>query len=90
MTTLTESTVEDAALDWLAGLGWSIAHGPDIAPDTAGAERTDYGEVVLGRRLRRALERLNSDLPVKAVVQAVITSRAKATKGVAVKDILAQ
>ena len=45
MTTLTESTVEEAALGWLAGLGWSVAHGPDIAPDTPGAERADYGEV---------------------------------------------
>ena len=24
---ITESTVENAALDWLAGLGWRIAHG---------------------------------------------------------------
>ena len=42
MTTFTESTVENAALTWLESLGWSIAHGPDIAPDTPGAERGDY------------------------------------------------
>ena len=29
-----ESTVEQAALAWLGSLGWSVAHGPDIAPDT--------------------------------------------------------
>ena len=52
MTTITESTVEDAALAWLESLGWSVAHGPDIAPDTPGAERSDYGAVVLERRLR--------------------------------------
>ena len=27
-----ESDVEDAIIDWLVGLGWSVAHGPDIAP----------------------------------------------------------
>ena len=43
MTILTEADVEQAALDWLADLGWGVAHGPDIAPDTPGAERTDYG-----------------------------------------------
>ena len=59
---ISESTVEDAALEWLAGLGWSVAHGPDIAPDTPGAERADYGEVVLERRLRDALARLNPRL----------------------------
>ena len=31
MTTFTESIVEDAALAWLESLGWSIAHGSDIA-----------------------------------------------------------
>ena len=38
--TLTEADVEAAALDWLAALGWRVAHGPDIAPDAPGAERT--------------------------------------------------
>ena len=30
-----------AVLDWLGGLGWQVAHGPDIAPDTPSAERDD-------------------------------------------------
>ena len=47
MTTITEADVEQAALEWLAGLGWGAAHGPDIAPETPGAERADYGQVVL-------------------------------------------
>ena len=55
MTTLTEADVEQAALEWLAGLGWQVAYGPDVAPDTPNAERTDYGQVVLERRLRDAL-----------------------------------
>ena len=63
----TESVVENAALAWLESHGWNIAHGPDIAPDTACAERADYGEVVLERRLRDALARLNSDLPAAAL-----------------------
>ena len=63
---LTESDVEQAALDWLADLGWSVAYGPDIAPDTSKAERTDYGQVVLERRLRDALAELNPTLPAAA------------------------
>ena len=63
MTTLTEADVEAAALEWLADLGWQTAHGPDIGPGTPGEERADYGAVVLGRRLRDALARLNPDLP---------------------------
>ena len=33
LTTLTEAVVEDAALAWLESLGWTIAHGPDIATE---------------------------------------------------------
>jgi type I restriction enzyme R subunit len=67
VTGFTESVVEDAALDWLEVLGWRVAHGPDIAPETRAAERAGYGEVVLARRLRDALARLNPQLPVEAL-----------------------
>ena len=67
MTTISEATVEDAALAWLENLGWTIAHGPDIAPGAVDAERTDYGQVVLEQRLRDALARLNPSLPTDAL-----------------------
>ena len=67
MTTLTEADVEQAALAWLEGLGWRVAHGPDIAPGAPKAERADYGQVVLERRLRDALARLNPGLPIEAL-----------------------
>ncbi len=70
MTTINESVVEEAALEWLAGLGWQTAHGPDIAPDTVNAERNTYDEVVLERRLRDALGQLNPDLPETALEDA--------------------
>ena len=62
-----EFEVEDAALDWLLGLDWNVAHGPDISPDGAMAERADYREVVLPARLQAALARLNPDLPQSAL-----------------------
>ena len=64
---ISESDVEDAALGWLAALGWTVARGPDVAPDAPDAVRGDYGEVVLGERLRTALARLNPDLPDEAL-----------------------
>ena len=67
MVSITESTVESAALSWLYNLGWRTAHGPDIAPGTPDAERTDYGDVILAQRLRDALARLNPDLPPDAL-----------------------
>lgn len=67
MTTLSEADLEQVALQWLSGLGWQVAHGPDIAPDAPGAERDDYGQVVLEQRLRNALGRLNPHLPDSAL-----------------------
>lgn len=37
MVALSESTVEDAAPAWLEGTGWTIAHGPNIAPPSSHA-----------------------------------------------------
>ena len=67
MTTVSEFTVEEAALAWLTDLGWQTAHGPDIGPDAPGAERSDYDQVVLVGRLSNALQRLNPRLPAGAL-----------------------
>lgn len=66
----TESIVEQAALAWLESMGYVIAHGPDIAPDQPGAERADYGQVVLDGRLRQALALNNPNVPADALEEA--------------------
>jgi len=66
----TESVVEEAALEWFAGLGYAVCPGPQIAPGEATAERDDFGHVVLHRRLRDALGRLNPGLPTEAIADA--------------------
>jgi type I restriction enzyme R subunit len=66
----TESVVEEAALGWLEALGWTVRNGLEIAPGELGAERTDYGQVVLADRLRQALVRLNPRLPAEALEDA--------------------
>ena len=64
---IAESDVESAAVVWLASCGWGVAHGPDIASNAPGAERADYGAVILEGRLRGVLDRLNPDLPAAAL-----------------------
>ena len=64
---VTESVIEQAALAWLESLGWRIVHGPEVAPDTPRAERTDYGQVVLEQRLRDSVARLNPDFPAETL-----------------------
>lgn len=48
-------------------LGYTVVNGNDIAPETPAAERDSFHDVVLGRRLRTALERLNPHLPPSAI-----------------------
>ena len=67
---MNESDVELAALAWLQSLGYELLHGPEIGPDQPGAERTDYGKVVLEGRLRQALQRLNPTIPPDALEEA--------------------
>jgi type I restriction enzyme R subunit len=67
MSRFTESVVEEAALEWLEGRGYTVKHGPEIAPGELFAERSDYGQVVLERRLRDALAQLNPQLPAEAL-----------------------
>src|SRR5690606_18628046 len=67
-----ESTVEQATLEWLEALGYTLLHGPDVAL----AERLgpggepNYREAVLEGRLRAALARLNPGLPREALAEA--------------------
>ena len=62
-----ESHVEEAALEWLAGLGYAVLYGPDISPDGSMPERGSYDRVLLTVRLREALARLNPHLPAETL-----------------------
>src|ERR1700722_14118815 len=68
---LSESTVEDAALEWFAELGYSVAHGPHLAPGEPAAERESFGEAVLVGRLREAIRRLNVSISEEAREEAL-------------------
>jgi len=65
-----ESVVEQATLAWLESVGWAIKNGAEIAPGEPSAERESYTQVILERRLRDALARLNPALPPDALDEA--------------------
>ncbi|MDB6181639.1 type I restriction endonuclease subunit R [Paracoccus fistulariae] len=68
---ITESVVEQAALAWLESIGWQVVNGAEIAPGEPDAERDNYGQVALERRLRDALARNNPKLPSEALEDAL-------------------
>ena len=71
MNSFTESTIEQAAIDWLKDLGYDYAFGPDIAFDGEHPERSDYQETLLLGRLQDAIARINPDLPAQAQEEAL-------------------
>jgi hypothetical protein len=67
---INELFLEQTTIAWFENLGYDIEHGLYIAFDGSRPERdakANYTDVVLGRRLREVLERINSDLPLKAI-----------------------
>jgi type I restriction enzyme R subunit len=68
---LTESMLEEAAMTWFNELGYAVAYGPHTAPGEPDAERDAFSDVVLERRLRTAVARLNPEVPEEALDDAV-------------------
>jgi len=66
MASLCESHIEEATLEWFAGLRYAVTFGEYIAPEGLLAERKSFGDVLLVRRLRDAIDRLNPTIPQEA------------------------
>ncbi|HNZ61201.1 MAG TPA: type I restriction endonuclease subunit R [Methanofastidiosum sp.] len=63
MKAITESEVEEAAIEILTELGYDYVFGLDIAPGGVNPERNSYAEVVLVDRLRSSIDSINPNLP---------------------------
>src|SRR5690554_6337144 len=83
---MTEDQLEKLCLEWFAEGGWEIAHGPDLAPDGASPERSDYRQVLLLGDLENAIRQLNPHLPNSAVEQAINTLRQPASLDMVVSN----
>jgi type I restriction enzyme R subunit len=68
---MSESHIEQAALDILGNMGYETLFGPDIAPDGRTPERKSYKDVVLTERLERVIDRLNPSIPKDAQEEAI-------------------
>jgi len=68
---INEAIVEQAALDWLGGLGYEVLSGLVIAPGEPAAERSDYKQVILFDRLQTKLEDLNPQIPLEGLQEAL-------------------
>lgn len=71
MAFLSEAAVEQALLDQMRSLYYSIEREEDIGPDGHRPERESHDEVVLKNRFENAVTRLNPNLPLETRQDAV-------------------
>ena len=71
MTKLTESKIEEFAVELFEQLGYKYFYGPDIAPDGKMMLRESFEEVVMTENLRSAVYRINPKLPKDVCDEAV-------------------
>ena len=71
MAFLSEAAVEQALLDQLRALNYSVEREEDIGPDGHRPERESHDEVVLKKRFDDAVARLNPGLPLEARQDAI-------------------
>lgn len=71
MSKITESQIEAFAIELLQKQGYQYIYAPDIAPDGETPERESYEQVILVERLRRAVRRINSSIPLDQQEEAI-------------------
>jgi type I site-specific deoxyribonuclease, HsdR family len=71
MSKITESSIEEFAIELLERQGFQYKYGPDIAPDGESPERQSFEDVILLERLREAIARINPDVPIDAREDAI-------------------
>lgn len=71
MIKITESEIEDLAINLLEKQGYRYIYAPNIAPDSDTPERDRFEDVLLLERLRKAVDRINPNIPADAREDAI-------------------
>lgn len=71
MKPLTENIIEQSAIEILQSQGWEYANGKEISPEGLFCERENFSQIILLNRLRAAIAKINSTIPLDAQEAAV-------------------
>ena len=71
MTRITESAIEEFAIELLEKQGYQYIYAPDIASDSDTPERSNFEDVILKERLQSALRRINSSISLDSQAEAL-------------------
>jgi len=70
-TKITESAIEEFAIELLEKQGYEYIYAPDIAPDSDTPQRASFEDLLLIDRLSSAVAKINPDIPAEARTDAV-------------------
>jgi len=68
---ITENAIENLCIERLQAQGYTYHHGAEIAQDGSNPQRESYSDVLLQGKLRKAVNRINPDLPEAAREEAL-------------------
>jgi len=68
---ITENIIETSSIEILMSLGWEYANGKEISPEGLFCERDSFSQIVLTKRLRNAIARINPHIPPDAQEAAI-------------------
>jgi len=71
MKPITENNIEESAIELLHSQGWAYADGKALSPEGILCERESYEQIVLTKRLRDAIARINPHIPADAQEAAI-------------------
>ncbi|NLN71031.1 MAG: type I restriction endonuclease subunit R [Chloroflexi bacterium] len=71
MPKISESAIEDLAIQRLSELGYAYTPGPELAPDGLTPLRASYEDVLLLDQVKAAVDRLNPHIPPEARAEAL-------------------
>ena len=72
MSLINEDQVELQSIDWFKELGYKYKNGYQISPEGINPERDEFRQVILEERLRSALTKINSNIPVQKINNSII------------------
>ncbi len=71
MKPITESHIEQSAIETLQAQGWGYVNGKDISPEGIACERDSFSQIILTGRLREAVAAINPHIPAYAQEAAI-------------------
>jgi len=71
MKPITENIIEQSAIEILQSQEWEYINGKEISPEGLYCERESFEQIILTKRLREALAKINPSLPADALDAAI-------------------